>query len=99
MQGYAKIGWRMAVHPELAIFRRFAALNAQSLLYMQAELLDLETKLRKQGEDDLQSENEKTRWYARDWRSLSRLDREEGENAEQWKMCLEIREKLQAYSK
>ena len=45
MEGYAKLASFMASDSEFAIFRRFGALNAQNLLYYQAELMDLETHL------------------------------------------------------
>jgi hypothetical protein len=32
----------MGSHPELAIFRRFGALNLQNILFMQAEIAGLE---------------------------------------------------------
>ncbi|KAF2028004.1 hypothetical protein EK21DRAFT_70716, partial [Setomelanomma holmii] len=38
--------------PELLLFRRFSLLNARALLYMQSELIYLETKLHKFDKDD-----------------------------------------------
>jgi hypothetical protein len=47
MEGYPKLSRLMAFYPEVAIFRRFGALNAENLLYLQAELQDLEIALQK----------------------------------------------------
>jgi len=63
MEGYAKLSSLMGTDPEFAIYRKFAALNAQNLLYYQAELMGLEAEKRAcwQGssipEDDTDSEN------------------------------------------
>jgi hypothetical protein len=39
--GYTKLAIQMGQYSEMAIFRRFGALNAQNLLYLQAELVQL----------------------------------------------------------
>jgi hypothetical protein len=43
--GYTKLASVMGKNPELAIFRRFSALNAKNLLYLQAEHVNLEARL------------------------------------------------------
>jgi hypothetical protein len=55
MAGYAKIATLMGAYPEVAIIRRFAALNAQSILYLQAELINLESRLRRYEKEDKES--------------------------------------------
>jgi hypothetical protein len=52
MKGYAKLGLLMGEFPEVAILRRFSALSAQNLLYLQAELRQLEVDLRKYAQED-----------------------------------------------
>ena len=99
MEGYAQIAWRIANHDDLGIFRRFTALNAQDLLYMQAELRVLELKLRQQETSNSRSGNERQTWYSRDWQTLSRAEEVEGTRDTQWQTFLEIREKLEKYSK
>jgi hypothetical protein len=99
MEGYAQIAWRIANHDDLGIFRRFAALNAQDLLYMQAELRVLELKLRQQETSNSRSGNERQTWYSRDWQTLSKAEKVEGTRDTQWQTFLEIREKLAKYSK
>ncbi|KAF7449413.1 hypothetical protein Ptr902_03331 [Pyrenophora tritici-repentis] len=65
--GYPKLAARTEVQPELAIYRRFGAMNAQNLLYYQAELVDLEVKLRaQQVRDDKDRKGQKTK-YAKTW--------------------------------
>lgn len=45
MGDYTKLGSMIANHSEAAIFRRFDVLNIKNLLYMQAEIVDLEGQL------------------------------------------------------
>jgi hypothetical protein len=45
-RGYPTIAEHMSKSPENTILRRFAALNTQTLLYYQAELISLEKQLR-----------------------------------------------------
>lgn len=71
MDGYAKIATLMGAYPEVAIIRRFAALNAQNILYMQAELVDLESRLRRYEEEDRSSGDQNRVDYAVDWFKLS----------------------------
>jgi len=100
LQGYALLGWRMAVDPDLGIFRRFTALNAQNLLYMQAELSNLEWKLREREKlnNDFDDSDPRSR-YAHDWDSLREDRRDPNGELSQWELCLELREKLRLYSR
>lgn len=43
--GYPCLSEQMGIKPETLIFRKFVALNARILLYMEAELVDLEKLL------------------------------------------------------
>jgi hypothetical protein len=70
MEGYAKLGTLMGAFPEVAIIRRFAALNAQNILYLQAELIDLESRLRKCEKDDDASDDLTRAAYALNWYKL-----------------------------
>lgn len=94
--GYPKLAAKIEILPEAAIYRRFGALNAQNLLYYQAELTYLEQDLRAQQRKD---HNDKTGYgssYATNWIWL-RDSKEEG-NGRQLELVLEIREKLAKYS-
>jgi hypothetical protein len=97
MEGYAQLAQRMTNHPDLGILRRFGALNVQNLLYLQAELTVLESKLRKVEEQNAASPDEQTQWCAYDWRSLIK-HRAEDDDQSQWLVFLEVRSKLREYS-
>jgi len=86
----------MGLLPETAIFRRFGALNAQNLLYLQAELTYLEKQLRKcERADNKSPEGLKSR-YALDWFWLSRSAADGDE--EQWELVKKMRVTLKEYS-
>lgn len=100
MEGYAKLGLLMGDYPELAIFRRYAALNAQNILYLQAELAHLESRLRNFAEEDEKSNVEKRKDYSKDWYSLQKSMLTPGaeDNGRQWETFVKIRAKLKEYS-
>lgn len=74
MSGYPRLAQRMCTNSDLAIFRKFAALNAQNLLYLQAELTAREEELRRREKDSSESSEDARRDYAHDWQSLSQDD-------------------------
>jgi hypothetical protein len=96
--GYSKLASLMGAHPELATFRRFSTLAAQNLLYLQAELVFLENKLRKCVDADASSGDIYREMYDRDWQSLSESGATAGGNGEQWATVLRIRGVLKEYS-
>jgi hypothetical protein len=99
MEGYAKLAALMGDHPEVAIFRRFGAVNAQNLLYLQAELTHLELKLRKYAKEDANSRHHKRVLYSTDWQTLSESIIVPDNDDKQWNTILTIRERLREYSK
>lgn len=99
MEGHAKVAAMMGAHPEVAIFRRFGAINAQNLLYLQAELIELERKLKKYAEEDANSKHPKRILYSRHWLSLSGSIDNPEHDSKQWEIMLTIKEKLKEYSK
>jgi hypothetical protein len=96
MAGYPKLASIMGSYPEVGVFRRFGALNAQNLLYLQAELTCLENDLRRQEKSDLESGDQERSVYGRDWQTLA--DPISSNANQQWKLFLKIREKLNEYS-
>lgn len=95
MEGYAKLSSLMATDPEFAIYRKFGALNAQNLLYYQAELIDLEEELQQIAARDRRSQDSEKRLFAENWFELS--------NAKfpkdvQYKKVLQLRKVLKEYS-
>jgi hypothetical protein len=94
--GYHRLAAIMGAHPDLAIFRRFMALNAYNLLSLQAELSELESELNDIVIQDRTSKDpEKTRF------EFSIYDLQGAHNNPdhglQWRKFLEIREKLREY--
>lgn len=98
--GYPRLGSIMAV-PQAAMFRRFATLNAQILLFMQTEIIDLEHDLRKVEQQDNQSNEGHRQLYCRDYSRLrNSADRDNDEdNDEHLRILMEIKTKLKEYSK
>jgi hypothetical protein len=94
--GYPKLAAKMELQPELAIYRRFGALNAHNLLYYQAELVDLEQQLKKQQVQDDNNPHGKKNMYGRTWYRLQ--DSEEDGDTEQLDLVLKIRKLLHEYS-
>ena len=95
--GYPKLSGRMGMVPEMAIFRRFGALNAQMLLYMQSELIHLEEELRKLELEDSRSEQSYKSKYSRDCFFLHNSTTEGDDR--QLGLVLKIKAKLKEYSK
>jgi regulator of replication initiation timing len=92
MEGYGKVARFMGRQDEYAIFRRFRMLNAQNLLFLQAELTHLEAEL-----FSLVQQNSSNRLEpSRDWWAL--YHSEETDDVEQWDKIMENREKLERYS-
>jgi len=77
----------------LGIFKKFAELNARSLLYMQAELLCLEQELDVITYVDEHGTDASTKNFAR-----SVWEMKKPPNKPQWEKVLEIRRKLKDYS-
>lgn len=106
LAGYPKLAGHMGVVPEMALFRTFSALNAQNLLYLQAEITGLENELRKcEGEDNNSIGTDRVK-YARDWYWLNFSQEEDPDKspeenekiARQYDIFKKIRGKLAEYS-
>lgn len=98
-EGYSQIAWRMSVFPELATTRCFRALNMQNLLYLQAELNELEEALHGQEQIDRESQSEQQKWNARSWKTLKNGAQTVGGDGEKWHLFCDMRVKLKEYSK
>jgi hypothetical protein len=95
--GYPKLATKIELQPELSIYRRFGALNAQNLLYYQAELVDLEESLKKQQTADNSTANSRKSKYAKSWYKLQ--DSDIDGDTEQLDLVLKVRKTLKEYSK
>ncbi|KAL9111906.1 MAG: hypothetical protein Q9227_003756 [Pyrenula ochraceoflavens] len=97
--GYPRLAWKMGTDPSIAMIRKFTALNNESLLYFQAELVKLEKDLREiQRKNHTPTGNEEPEVDPRcsaDWQWLGIIEPE----CEQWQTVLEIRRVLKDYNK
>lgn len=96
-KGYSKIASFMQDHPEDAIVRRFAALNLQNILYLQAEITNLQRDIDKLETDNDSSGEEDRRDFALDWYTLAHVHNTPGAG-EQWEKWLQLRKVLKEYS-
>jgi hypothetical protein len=97
MEGYSDIAHLMGEDHCLAIFRRFRVLNMQRLLYLQADLVQLEAELKEQQRfDHSQSQDPLRSSFSRSWMALKLSANEKG-SGKQWETIREIQEKLQQY--
>ena len=97
IDGYSKLAALYGQKPEVAILKRFGRLNAENLLLLQAELLLLEQELKDIVAEDLRSENEQVRLYARSWWAMKHYSQHGGDSL-QWQKRIEIKKKLKEYS-
>ncbi|KAL1623297.1 hypothetical protein SLS56_008349 [Neofusicoccum ribis] len=94
--GYPKLAEVMNTIPETAIFRRFGVLNSLNLLYLQAELMDIEQRLQEaQVADNIDLHGFKS-LYAKNWYFLS-ASAQDGDQV-QLKLAELVREKLEKYN-
>lgn len=94
---YPRLSEFMSLWPEVAIFRRFSALNTQNLLFLQAEIAHLERELCTIRKKEEQRADVKGLMAQRSWFELSQAS-EDGEDCPQWTVIQELRSKLTEYS-
>ena len=97
MKGYTKLAALMGKYPNVGMVSQFSALNIQSLLYMQAEVAELQQELHELEIENDRSENSDRVRFSRSWKLLSSGEPSDGSD-EQWKLVLLIREKFKQYS-
>jgi hypothetical protein len=94
--GYMKLSQFMA-DEHYPIFRQFQRSAVRDLLYLQAELVHLESEYQRVAKEDLESgDSGERQHYAYEWWHLSQSE-ERGFGGEQWALALQIRSKLQEY--
>jgi hypothetical protein len=96
--GYPKLSERMALLPQLGIFRSFGALKTLNLLYLQAELIEVEKELREIQKCDSQSSDKKRAKYHIDsyWLRES-IKSTDVESSIQWRLILKCRALMKEY--
>lgn len=92
--GYTKLAQFIA-DQQYAIIRKFQHLAARDLLYLQAELVQLEIEYSDAAQLDRECDDER-KFYDREWWHLSNSKRR-GFKGEQWDLALKIRAKLREY--
>jgi hypothetical protein len=98
--GYPRLSGYIERIPEVAIFRRFAALNTRHLLYLQAELVQLQNELEAIELEDKQSGDEKRQKYCVDWYWLKdSMHSSDAVKKKQWNLMQIIAAKLKEFSK
>lgn len=95
--GYDLLGQLMGKAAETAIFRSFTALSAENILYLQAELISLETDWRETQAVNKVSQDRTKSSRLWNWDEL-RNSGEDG-NDDQWETVLQIRKLLKEYRK
>lgn len=98
LQGYPKLARFIGERPGYAIFRRFSDLNARNLLYMQAELLDLEEDLWESEVDDARDQDLKALQFS--MRRIRSGKFEEGDSKirQRWELYRDMRSLLKEYN-
>lgn len=96
-RSYSSLAELLGNNDGLAIYRRFATLNAQNLLYLQSELINLEDELKRLVVADSLSDDEQYRVFKHDVTAMKNAPGDAA-GGKQWKKVLEIREKLKEYS-
>lgn len=94
---YDKLAAIMGAQEELAIYRRYSALNTKNILYLQSEIFHLEAELAEIETEDRSSSDPEKDLFPRSVWHLKRSQRNPGQGR-QWRMALEIRELLKEYS-
>lgn len=96
IMGYIKLS-NFMVTKSYPIFRQFQASAARDLLYLQAEIVHLESEFQKVSKSDRDTdEGDERHLYAFEWWHLSQSENR-GLGGEQWAIALEIRRKLREY--
>lgn len=94
-RGYPQVATFMGNYPELAMVRRFRGLNARNLLYLQAELIQIEKKLLKCEKEDAKDKiDSRKKNYSMNFAWLL----QHKDNNKQYDLILQMREKLKEYN-
>ncbi|MCJ1387159.1 hypothetical protein MMC17_010292 [Xylographa soralifera] len=80
----------------MGMYRQFRELNALNLLYLQAELVNMEYTLKIEADTDMKVGDQRRGTYSVDFFSLSRSSMDG--HGKQWRTMLDVRDKLEEYS-
>lgn len=96
--GYPHLARKIGAQPEYSIYRRFGALHAENILYLQAELADLEKRLQEQQQLDSASTQGRKSKYSLNWYWLRESNSAQDGDTKQIDLILQIRQTLNEYS-
>ena len=104
LEGFHSLSALLASDPDLQVYRRFDSLASRNLLYLQAEILDLEACLEELDAADLEVANaEESEWMevklsARCWEAfVEKAESGEEREAKRMRLIRQIRERLAEY--
>jgi hypothetical protein len=95
MSGYTKLAAFM-IGKHRPILKKYQHLAVRDLLYLQAELCELEYQFNTVAKKDAAEGSNERRFYDRDWLHMA-TSPERDHGGEQWAAALHIREKLREY--
>lgn len=99
MEGYDKLAALISAHRGIDMFRKFGALHAKTLLYMQAELTHLEAQLSDVIREDRSARDagaEEKRKFQFSWASLGK-SMENSQTGLQYRLVMKIRAVQERY--
>ncbi|KAH4116562.1 hypothetical protein HBH47_166270 [Parastagonospora nodorum] len=96
--GYPKIAARMSLLPETGMFRRFGALNARNLLYLQGDLARIEEDLVKLEWEDSQSAKGEKQYYSHSSKLLGNASVLRDGDVKQRELVEKMRDTLHLYN-
>ncbi|OBT63254.1 hypothetical protein VE03_07788 [Pseudogymnoascus sp. 23342-1-I1] len=107
LNGFPRVAQKLASDPDktTTIFRRFDRLSARNLIYLEAELAELEARQDRLDEEDRKSTSEQVRSCHTEWSTFEQLatgrhpngDPVNPEQAEKLELALKIRSKIKEY--
>lgn len=106
LEGFPSLSALLSSDPDLQVYRRFNRLATRNLLYLQAEILDLEARLKEFDAEDFEvanAEDDNSHWMevklnARCWEVFrDRATQGNEKEEERMKLIREIRERLAEY--
>lgn len=96
---YPKLAERMSHFSPMAMFRRFGALNARNLLYLQSDLCNIEEELINLEREDKEGQQGEKSQYSRDHGLLHSATVARDGDTKQKELVLRMRSVLRDYSK
>jgi len=96
LRGYTQLANFMVDH-EHVVLKQYRQLAVRDLLYLQAELCDLQIDYAKQAQQDCRQTGSPRALYDKEWFHLKSGESMEKGDGTQWRLALQIREKLREY--